>query len=151
MNLEQAAYVGEILASIATLVTLVYLSMQIRRSNQLNYTESRRAGLASGAPLATLIGESQETSDFFLNSLLNYSELSPSEQLRFDFLFSLLVGQLDLAFADHELGFIDRKTFENASIPLLQMLNLSGGQGYWAKHGKAGRPSFIEYIESKIQ
>ena len=113
MNLEQAAYVAEILASIATLVTLVYLSMQIRRSNQLSYTESRRAGLASGVPLATMIGESQETADFFLKSLLEYSELSPSEQLRFEFLFAMLVGQLDLGYTDYEMGLIDKATFQN--------------------------------------
>ena len=151
MNMERAAHVGEISASIATLITLVYLSIQIRRSNQLSYTESRRATQAYGTSLATMIGESQDTADFFLNSLLDYSGLSPSEQLRFDFLFALMVGQLDLAFADHEMGLIDRKTFENASIPLLQMLKLSGGQNYWKKYGNTPRPSFIEYIESNMK
>ena len=151
MSLEQAAYMAEILASLATLITLIYLSMQIRRSNQLSYTESRRAAISAITPLATILGESQETSDFFLNGLLDYSVLSPSEKIRFDFLFSLMVSNCDLAFTDYEMGIVDKTTFENGSGPLLQMLNLSGGRGYWAKFGKATRQPFYEYIETKIQ
>jgi len=150
MSLEQAAYVAEIMASFATLVTLVYLSIQIRRSNQLSYTESRRASNSVTAQLATILGESQETSDFFMQGLLDNTTFSPSEELRFDFMFSLVVSNADLAFADYEMGIVDQAAFDNGSGPLLKMLNLPGGRSYWKKYGKASRQTFYEYIETKI-
>jgi hypothetical protein len=43
MNLEQAAYLAQIIGTIVVVVTLVYLSMQVRQGNELLRSEARQS------------------------------------------------------------------------------------------------------------
>ena len=46
MNLEQLAYLAEIIGVIAVVITLIYLSVQIRQGAQILWSESRQAQVA---------------------------------------------------------------------------------------------------------
>ena len=46
MDLEQLAYLAEIIGVIAVVITLVYLSVQVRQGTQILWSESRQAQVA---------------------------------------------------------------------------------------------------------
>lgn len=46
MNLEQFAYLAEIVGVIAVVITLIYLSVQVRQGAQILWSESRQAQVA---------------------------------------------------------------------------------------------------------
>lgn len=46
MNLEQLAYLAEIVGTIVVVITLIYLSVQVRQGAQILWSESRQAQVA---------------------------------------------------------------------------------------------------------
>jgi hypothetical protein len=56
MTLDQATNIAEIAAAVATVVTLLYLAVQISKNNRLQTAESRRATINSSLPLSSVLG-----------------------------------------------------------------------------------------------
>ena len=65
MILSDAGLIAEIIASVATLMTLVYLGLQIRTSNVLTRSESARELAAAQQPVWLSIVENEKVSELF--------------------------------------------------------------------------------------
>ena len=147
MTLEQYAAVAEIIGGMAVLVTLIYLVVELKKSNRLALAESRRATMSHTTQLGSLIGQSDEISAFFYEALVDYDSLSPARKLRFDFLFSVLGGHGDLAWTDFELGFTDQTTFEHSTSVFMRLLKTPAGKNFWAMHGQNFTTGFRQHVD----
>ena len=150
MNLDQATNIAEIVASLATVITLAYLAVQVRSNNNHQKAESRRSTLGHSAQLATAIGQSSEASDVFYRGITEYKDLKDAEKLQFEFMFSVLAGHCTLAFEDWQLGLNDRSSFETTSREFFRMLNTPGGVEYWKRHGKTSDTKFFSYVNDNV-
>jgi hypothetical protein len=151
MPLDQITNFAEIVASVATVSTLVYLAIQLRKSNAMQTAESRRATINSASPLASIIGESDAALEVFYKGMTEYSALSPQQKLRFRFLFSMLVSQNELMFTDSSLGLIEWEVFECDVPHHLEMLNTEGGRSYWKKLALSHAPKYRKYINDRLE
>ena len=61
MTFQDYGVVAEILASVATVMTLIYLTIQIRTASRAKNSQSRRAVHDRTAVLANTLGDSTET------------------------------------------------------------------------------------------
>ena len=85
MTLEQGAYVAEILGVIVIVVTLIYLSVQVRQGNDLLRSESRQALVTNDV---SSLASNFQNADVFAKYVAG-SELSAEDQLRLSFMFTL--------------------------------------------------------------
>ena len=85
MTLEQYAYLAEIIGVIIVVVTLVYLSLQVRQGANLMRSEARQALMNNtrGQVLAYL-----DNVDLF-DKMADEEKLSPADQMRFSSLWIL--------------------------------------------------------------
>jgi len=150
VSLDQATNIAEIVAALATVITLAYLAIQIRSNNNLQKAESRRSVLNHSAQLATAIGQSSEASDVFYRGLTEYSHLESSEKLQFEFMFSVLAGHCSLAFTDWKLGLNDQDSFDTTSREFYRMLKTPGGIEYWKRHGPTSEKDFFNHINENV-
>jgi hypothetical protein len=83
MNWEAAGAIGEIIGSIAVLITLIYLATQIRQSNTA-LAESTSASInASYASINSRISSDEEFAELFVRGRHDLQSLSPVELERF--------------------------------------------------------------------
>ena len=91
MTIQDLGSIGELVAAIATIATLVYLAIQIRANTTALRLESRGRLHAGGMTHASVIGGSPQAADVFTRGLGDYHGLAPAEATQFQFLFSMLV------------------------------------------------------------
>ena len=83
MDIQDFGAIGELLAAIATLITLIYLAQQIRQ-NSKNLQESTSASMNQGwTSINTRISSDPQFASIFLRGRANLAELDPVETEQF--------------------------------------------------------------------
>jgi hypothetical protein len=87
MVLEQYAAVAEIAGVLAIIVTLVYLSKEIRANTTAMKSNARQTALEMGFSFASILGSSRECSSVFSRGLSEFDKLEDDEKVQFFNLF----------------------------------------------------------------
>jgi hypothetical protein len=83
MNIQDLGALGELLAAIATIITLLYLAQQIRQ-NSKNLQEASSAAMNQGwSSINARISSDPQFASIFLRGRLNLEELDPVETEQF--------------------------------------------------------------------
>jgi hypothetical protein len=150
MTIEQMGSLGELIAAIATIATLLYLSIQIRANTNATRVESRRTTQRQANEYSALIANSAEAASLFRRGLADMESLDADEHIRFIFLFGMLVSQTQSAYEDADLGILDRDLFEATATPAFTMLQTPGGRRWWDLYGRSMYPAFQERVEDLL-
>lgn len=150
MNFQDYGTIAEIVTSIATVATLLYLALQIRTASNAQVSQSRRAVHDRTAVLANTLGQSTETASVWRRGLREFESLSADEKVQFIWLFSQLVGHADLAYADHRLGLSEDNYLEETVGMTIDMLRMPGGRAYWKYSRNSYSRDFRDYIERTV-
>jgi hypothetical protein len=139
MSIQDLGSIGEFIAAIATIATLVYLSQQIRLNTRaMKQTEER--GVFDGASRwrQNLIQHS-EVAELYRKGLLNPGSLDDVERLRFRML-------LDELF--YHWFFQSDTSLEEVNPPVIvATLETPGGSAYWEREKQRFPAVFVDYVE----
>ena len=150
MTFQDYGVVAELLASVATVLTPIYLAIQIRTASRAQISQSRRAVHDRTAGLANTVGQSTETASVWRRGLWDFESLNADEKVQFIWLFSQLVGHADLAYADHRLGLSEDNYLEETAGMTFDMLRMPGGRAYWEYSRNSYSRDFRNYIEQEV-
>ena len=142
---------GEFVGAIAVVVTLVYLTLQIKQNTNATMAQIYQARSDSGQQQALVIAQSTELSaimkkmrsdeGFVDTSKLELLDEAEMEQLRW--LQTSFRARIDNVFYQHQQGFLDKEFYEDqfeSTVPILAPLWQELGIGF-------GRASFNREIE----
>ena len=149
MTIQDLGSIGELVAAIATIATLVYLAIQIRANTTALRLESRGRLHAGGMTHASVIGGSPQAADVFTRGLGDYHGLAPAEATQFQFLFSMLVSTADEAHYSYELGLSDRDWHQSAT-GVLRLLKAPGGREFWRLNSATFSPGFQKFVNQHL-
>jgi len=141
---------GEFVAAIATLVTLVYLAVQIRANTLAVRVESRHSATAHGLHMQGILGAHTETASVFRRGLTDPGTLTDDESLQFQFLFSMIVSQADNIYVDFELGSEQEPMMESSVEGARQLIHTPGGRWYWKLNSLKHTAGFRSYIDQDL-
>lgn len=157
MNWEAIGAVGEIVGAIAVVVTLFYLSIQLRQ----NTAQVKQSGLATEiASYQDLIGRindlnamriaNPDITELIQRGQTDPDALSDNERVRYGTWVLSLLRHGDMAYFLYERGAIDRERAVATLGPLLPALETEGFQRVWerVKSGGAFTPGYIEFLDS---
>ena len=97
MNWEAIGAMGEVGGTLAVLVTLVYLSIQIRHVKRQALVASYQHSFDLQAEFTSLLASSESLASIVVRGRASYSSLEPDEQLRFDHLYATLLNSMESA------------------------------------------------------
>lgn len=150
MNWEAIAAVADIIASIAVVVSLVYLSIQIRRQtvetklamgnelvNQLNYVY---ANLSDNAELA----------DLFYQGISDFHSLSPGRKIQISTYFSRLLRVMEGMFYQQRHGRIDSAIWSGLDRAIQDFCRYPGIKTWWETRKHWFSEEFVEYLSVYI-
>lgn len=132
MTISELGSLGEFFASIAVLVTLIFLVRQMRQNtNALLRANVRQSTEHNDRALVELLDEG--VADIFLRGLKSLENLSEVERYRFDLVFTMWLKSVEQAFEDFREGMFaaDQLVAYENSIP--GFLTTPGGADWWSE------------------
>ncbi len=130
MNWTKASSIAEILSSVAILITLVYLVVEIQQNAEATQADTRQAMLASDQQFLELYVDSPE-----LNLLQYKEELSDDERIRLSFLLNTFVRMRENNWLQYRNGVLDDVTWRAYQLALVAAFSAPQSRAWWRNFG----------------
>lgn len=141
-NWSKASAIAEILSSIAVLLTLVYLAIQLQVNTQSNQSAVRQAMVQSDIALLALNNGAITR---------NPDEMTEDELLTFAASYIAMARTREFYWAEYQSGLLDEATYLSYILPFIGVTYGSERtQAFWESRIELGvfRPGFVEAMET---
>ena len=147
MTLEHYAYVAEIVGVIVVVVTLVYLSIQVRQGKELLRSESRQAQLANDQNGVYKFLENPELGRLFFQQ--EAPSLAEKTKLQL-----WLIGQMrarEHEWLQHTSGALDKATWLSYRGVVYFLLGTERVRELWALCSPYFNPEFVREVKEMME
>ena len=153
MSLQDLSAISEIIASLALVISLVYVAIQIRQNNRQldeNTNAVRASAVYSGLHLIfdnrIAIFNDGETADIFYRGLESPEQLSDIEKTRFRLIFANAVDALFNTFSQTKASGFSPETWVAQEATAGRLMGTAGGKWFWSNYRHEYRKDFqIEF------
>ena len=135
MTLEDLGNLGEFVAAIATLITLVYLALQIRQNTKTVRTSTYQAILESNRQAQEPILSNPNLERIYRIGRRDINELTAEERPLFRMLVNQLLVNYEAIYLQHSLGVVDPDYWRGRRVALRHLLSQPGVRAAWERGG----------------
>lgn len=150
MNWEMLSAIGQIVAAMGVIPSLIYLAVQIREQNK----ERRRAGVniltVQWSELVKAAQDSDEFAMLFLQGVQSFDGLQPSSKLRFSAFFTRFVRNCEGMFIYYRDGALEKPLWDEVEQTLSDYFAYPGVREWWATRRHWVTDEFRGVVESII-
>ena len=147
MTIQDLGSLGEFIAAIATLATLVYLALQIRQNTREAQAVSRNSVSQSFIDLLTHVSSDSEITKLVRRGFIDPNSLDDDDTMRFDCIIAALFQNFEAAFAQWRRGVLTDDDWVKWVVLIKQYMAQPGVQEYWSRSVEAFNPAFQHYVE----
>ena len=147
MNWDAVGAIGEIVGAFAVVLSLVYLSIQIRTQNNESRLASVSQTVAAQRESMRMFIEPQVSEDF-LAVIDSYEKAEPAQQLRFTMCVMIALKANQGAYLQYLEKRLDEDFFEPFGAQLADMLANQSVQTVWKLRGHQFDRRFRDYVEN---
>lgn len=149
MERSKLADLSEILSSIAIVITLVYLTIEIRQNTNALAGQTRQAVLASAqAELTQLL----ENPDLVVTMASTGPLESPQQHVRMDAWLSQTMRGREFAWLQYQAGTIDQAQWDTETAVLLSIFDSPLNRVWWERMGRhAVGPDFGAFVDNAFE
>ena len=151
MNWDAIGATGEVLGSIAVVITLVYLAVQIRQNTQSNRTAAIQTMAGQDSTWLSTIAQDSELADIVSRGWRDFSALSEVERARFLAIMSQLCRQYDSQLHLWRDGAIPDPLWAASERTLVLCLSQPGAREWWAGARSLYSEQFQELVEDRLR
>ncbi|MFL6537617.1 MAG: hypothetical protein ACJ8JD_05490 [Chthoniobacterales bacterium] len=131
MNWEMLSAIGQVVAAIGVIPSLIYLAVQIREQNK----ERRRAGIniltAQWSDLVKTGQESREFAVFFLRGVRSFDGLDAPDKLRFSAFFTRYTRNCEGMFIYYRDGALEKALWDEVERTMIDYFAYTGVREWW--------------------
>jgi hypothetical protein len=150
MNWDVISAIAEIIGSIGILVTLAYLSLQIRQSNRQENIKGLQDAISVFVASVVRLTESEESAEIFRKGIHNFLVLSVERQAQFHSkLLNLIAGFSQVSIL-HQSGLLDDSEFEAMQCTMLSIFRSPGALQWWESWKHNVPVPLQEYLNKAI-
>ncbi len=148
MNWEAIGAVGEIVGALGVILTLFYLSFQIRQNTRA--IKGQTLGTVTQNNLTEVMPfVGPNPTEAWIKAMNDPSQLTELEHASLDawMIASFQIRQNE--FAQYKLGALDESVWRSTHRPIEENLGHEYGRNWWKNYGKPRfMPEFVEFVES---
>ena len=148
MTIQDLGSIGELVAAIATVATLVYLATQVRQNTRALRSSTFQNISEQMAQNAGVVVVQPELSSLLLKGAGGLDALSPPERLQFNAFMIMSFRRMESVHVQAEIGSITEDLKRGFEISLLGMLHTAAGAEWWASAKVTFHHSFTAYVDS---
>ena len=131
MNWEMLSAIGQVVAAIGVIPSLIYLAVQVREQNK----ERRRAGIniltAQWSDLVKTGQESREFAVFFLRGVRSFDGLDAPDKLRFSAFFTRYTRNCEGMFIYYRDGALEKALWDEVERTMIDNFAYTGVREWW--------------------
>jgi hypothetical protein len=148
MNLEQYAYISQIVGVIFVIASLIYVAIQVRQNTDAQLAASRQTSVTADV---TLIAAAIANPEAAGNMVKPFSELSFSEHTQAGNLIAGLVRTREFAWSQYRHGVMDKATMDSYMGTLVHWIKLGEtGRYYWKLYSQYIDPKFVSHVDAML-
>ncbi len=148
MSIMELGALGELVGAIAVLVTLIYLTTQLRQNTRAVRAASLQALDKSVTDNIALFASSPENAALMQHGRLAHETLSDEEKARFHLMISVMFLSMDSFFWSHRSKVLPQELWAREQEALEAWVNTPGGRTAW-QNAHVSKP-FREYVEAHL-
>lgn len=138
---------SEMVASVAILVTLVYLTIEINQNTAALNGQAREAVLGAAQSELQLMIETPR----IINNLIGAEPLTSAEQIELDSMLTLLMRSREFSWLQYQDGTIDELQWETEHAVLLSILDADRTRQWWGNLGRhVFGKTFVGYVDQTM-
>ena len=149
MNIEAAANYADVIAGIAVIVSLVYVSIQIRKNTQVNQGIATQQTFASTQVIYSWHANNSEVSELYAK-FSQGETLTLPESVRMTNLMMGMIEQYEVYFILNKLKMMDEESFHSFFRKILLVLATPTARQWFTINRKFFRSDFVEYVDNLL-
>ncbi len=150
MTIQELGSLGELVAAIATIITLAYLALQIRQNTITSRASTVQETARFSAGLAQSLFEDPELALLFDRGRQDLTQLSDAERSRFSY---IMIAFLRLAQNVHyqfEQGMMDEDVWSGYRERVLQWVAEPGARQWWSENRASYSQTFAAFVDREL-
>ena len=150
MTLQDLGNLGELVAAIATVLTLGYLAIQLRQNTRALRSQTFQQSSMDMSLTANAISSDGELAEIVVKASNGIGVLSPEERVRFHFWMLVAIRRFEAIYVQGVYGSIDPIRIEGFERSIITLLSSGGPLEWWESSKSAFSSDFVEYADAKI-
>jgi hypothetical protein len=151
LNWDAVGAIGEIMGASLVLVTLVYLSQQIRNNTREVKSENAHRVTDSFNQLNLLIASDERLAELWHRGVANYDDLSDTEKSSFGFMQLSAFRIYDSLYYQIQRGTGNKQLWKGEINTIRWLLATPGMRTWWKQQQFHFSPGFQEYIDDIVR
>lgn len=146
MNLEQLAYLAEIIGVILVIASLIYVAQQLRQTTSAVLAQSRQSVLTAAQTELSYLIEFPKIAQGMSPDV----QLDRTDQVRLNLFLIAAMRAREYAWLQYNNGVIDQAQWETELAVIDLFLTSSRVRSWWERRGRAGvSDDFGDFIEKR--
>ena len=150
MDLAFFANLAEIIGTVAIVISLIYVGIQVNDSTRAVRSATANETTSAISAWYSEIGNNQQAAELFAKGLRDPESLSSGELAQFMYLAHGLILEFQAAYYLSEEGTLDLELRESITNNLAGVRELPGFLLYWSQRGSLFKPSFKDFVEEVL-
>lgn len=150
MNWEMLSAIGQVVAAIGVIISLIYLAVQIREQNK----ERRRTGIniltVQWSDLVKTGQESREFAALFLHGMRSFQDLDAPDKLSFSAFFTRYTRNCEGMFIYYRDGALEKALWDEVERTMTDYFAYPGVREWWATRKHWLTDEFRAVVEAII-
>jgi hypothetical protein len=151
MSLEDLGNIGELVAAIGVIASLIYLAIQIRQNTRWLRASTHHSLTSVTAELNRIVQENPDMARIMRLGNENFSQLSPDERLQFNTNLATRFRHHEDLYYQHRSGMLDEAQFAGFRRRFAWHLRFPGTVGYWTTAREFHSGEFAAYVDSLLE
>jgi hypothetical protein len=150
LTIQDLGSVGELIAAIATIATLVYLAVQVRQNTRALRSSTFQDIAGAMSSTTEAIATHPEIAVLMVKASGGLADLSREERLRYSFILLTTFRRLETVYIQQQMGLIQSALTEGFERSALSVLEAGAGLEWWQSAKGAFSTEFASHVDSRI-
>jgi hypothetical protein len=151
VELQDLANLGEFISSVAVILSLVYLAIQVRQNTASIRTENFARALERISAMQSVLFENGELARLQAQGVLDPSTLTREERLQLTWWLSEAFGAFEFMFHQAESGALPDEVWGRWSATTAWWASFPGVQAWWQARPTPFSQSFTSFVDALVR
>ena len=150
MTIQDLGSLGELIAAVATVATLVYLAIQLKQNTRALRSQTFQQSSMDMSLTANAISSDGELARIVVKASKSLAAVSPEERIRFPFWMVVALRRFEAIYVQGIYGSIDQIRIEGFERSILTLISSGGPAEWWHSSKTAFSSDFVKYADERL-
>lgn len=148
MTLESLGNLGEFISSIAVIISLVYLAIQIKKSTETERTSTYQSIVSDFGHMNQSMASDPDLTFLYVNAMEDFEALDVAEKARISQTFYMTFRFFENMYYQYRKGYLEREVWIGWQRLMLTYFARPGFQTWWKARRDVFSEPFAEFLET---